>query len=578
MIARENVRDILPLSPLQQGMLFHAESDASSHAYHEQLAYRIDGPLDVAAFRRAWELVVERHDALRAAFVHRTSARPLQVILKSRAPEFTVREAATLDEVLAEDRSRPFDLERDPLVRVMVVRVAPDEHLVVWSYHHILLDGWCVPIVLEEVLASYSAFVRGEQPRLEPAPPYSRYFEWLRTRDENAAVAWFANELRGIEGNASFPGRGTTGTSGRATYRFAFTRGESDALRALARQIGVTLPIVLDALWGILLARHNHARDVVFGTTVSGRPAVVMGIERMAGLFINTIPLRVRYDGATTLRALAAELHARFRESEEHHHAPLAAIQSAVATPALFDHLFIVESYPVGERLTRALASSVDGLRIAPAGAFEQTNYDVVVAIAPDEEIVVNFDYDASRIAASIFPRLVEHWRVLARAAATDPEQRVAMLPLITDAERDELRALGTGEIIDIPHRSLTDAFRAVAESDAPAVIHGERTLTFRDLDEASNRIAAFLVREHGVQRGDRVLLDCGRTHDTIAALLGILKAGAAYVPVDPLAPPERVRAMREDAGCVAVLDADALRRALAAPAAPPQIDIGPGD
>jgi non-ribosomal peptide synthetase component F len=371
-IARENVRDILPLSPMQEGLLYHATDDASPGLYHIQVCYEIDGTLDPLRFSAACDAVVARHDALRAVFTHEKSDRPLQIILNARPPLVTIDDARDVEEWRLADLNDRFDLEHGPLIRFRLLR-NERTHLLL-SYHHIIMDGWCNALLVDEMLAAYHGRA------LPPAPPLSAYFEWLRAQDRDEAIAHWREQLQGWSG--------VTRASGAASEIRTTTRTiDGRALIAAAAAMQVTLPSLVAAIWGTLAGE----RDAVFGYVVSGRPPEVPGIERMLGLFVNSIPQRVTFAPDEPIAAIAQRVHRDAVAATPYHHAPLAAVQAAAGVPRLFDHLLAIQSYP------RPGSDSGD-LRVVDVRSFEKSSYDLVVKVAPGEPFLIEIDANAAAI------------------------------------------------------------------------------------------------------------------------------------------------------------------------------------
>ncbi|MFO7586807.1 MAG: condensation domain-containing protein, partial [Gemmatimonadota bacterium] len=302
------IEAIYPLSPMQQGMLFHTLLEPESGAYFEQMACRLRGALDVDAFERAWKQVVARHAALRTAFAWRGSEKPVQAVAREASLPFEVldwRDASPEEserryrEFLQSDRARGFDLSRAPLMRIALLRFGDVEHGLVWSFHHILLDGWTYPILLGEVFSLYEAACRGETARLPDPRPYRDYIAWLERQDGKAAREFWTRELAGFERSTPLPTVRFAKPGARSSFEkleVSFGPDLTASLEEFARSLGVTLSTLLHGAWGLVLARHAGEADVVFGSTVSGRPADLAGSEGMVGLFINTLPVRVRVD------------------------------------------------------------------------------------------------------------------------------------------------------------------------------------------------------------------------------------------------------------------------------------------
>jgi amino acid adenylation domain-containing protein/non-ribosomal peptide synthase protein (TIGR01720 family) len=569
-ITRDNVQDIRRLTPLQEGLLFHTLADEGSTAYHQQISYRVRGALDAERVRAAWNRLFERHEVLRTAVVHDAVDDPVQVVLKTRGLEMTVEDlrGLTPNEQLARvkacreaDRRRGFDLCRDVLMRVVLLRVADDCHEVVWSHHHMLLDGWSLGILQRELQALLDA-PPGADATLPYAPNFGDYIGWLGTRDQDASETFWANALAGYDQIAAPPRTCLASPpKGRRRHAFLLSLDSVEALRELASRRGVTVNTVIHALWGLLLARYTGAEDVVFGTAVSGRRPEIRGIEDMVGLFINTVPVRVRPRRRLTFAGLLAQVQADALASEPHHACPLARIQAS--TP-LRDRLLAthvtLENYPIHQ----AIAGAGGALRIEAAEFFEQTHYDFDMQFLPSADglrVQASFSesvYDASQVA-----RIEDHLRAAIATVLIDPDVALGDIDLLSEEER---RIAGVRPVpaIAAPFATLIDGFerQAAERPDAVAVSSADEQLTYGELDRRATRVARVL-RDRGVGPDVLVPLYLDRSLDLVAGILAVMKAGGAYVPMDLSYPAERIAWMLQDCAAPVVLTESARRHEL---------------
>jgi amino acid adenylation domain-containing protein/FkbH-like protein/non-ribosomal peptide synthase protein (TIGR01720 family) len=417
MIRRQDIQNIYALTPLQEGMLFHALHAPESGAYFEQTRFHITGILDVECFRATWEDIVVRHDVLRTMFVHQDVPEPLQIVLKRRPPEFhftdlrgqagSEQEACCADYV-RRDRARGFDLTRDRLIRLAVFQCAEDSFEVVWSFHHILMDGWSSALIQHEFMCLYAARGQGLVPDLPPPQPFVRYVKWLEKQDRQSALAYWRTALAGYDETASW--RHLSGSAFpvarpsdfvHAEWRATLPADLFEPLRTLARQVRVTLNVLMRTAWGLALCEATGRRDVVFGATVSGRPAALDGVERLVGLFINAIPVRVTTGASRTLAELARQLQAEATASQDHHYLPLPDVQGLTPLRSrLFDHILVFENYPSGMAEASDTRFQIDRFE-----HYDHTNYDLTVQFAPDDQLDVLYlsngaVYDAAAIRA----------------------------------------------------------------------------------------------------------------------------------------------------------------------------------
>ncbi|WP_020496657.1 non-ribosomal peptide synthetase [Sciscionella marina] len=547
------IEDVLPLSPLQLGFLFHALYDERAEdVYTMQLRLELDGELDAARLRHAFETLIERHPNLRAGFRQRRNGETVQVIPKQvRLPwreldlsDMDSTDTEThLEKLLAEERSRTFTLSSAPLLRVLLVRLTGDRHVVALTNHHILLDGWSLPLLVRQLFTTYA----GEE--LPHTTPYRDYHGWLADRDTEAAhTAWRA-ALDGLgapplladaaEREPVHPRRIVTELSEQQTER----------LTAFAREHDCTPNTVLQAAWGLLLGSLTGAEDVVFGSTVSGRPPELPGSGEMIGLFINTVPVRVRLRPQESVSALLHRIQDEQAELLEHQHLPLTDIQKLAGGGTLFDSLVVFENYPLEPD---ALELPGTGLRLRGASGQDATHYPFAICAIPGPRLRLCFDHREDLLPAAAAERIAARLCEVLTAMLENPERPVAAIPVTAPEEHSILRGTG-GEI----EESLLDAFgrHVAANPDEPAMLGDGIRLSYRELDERANRLAHRLLAA-GVGAEHRVAIRQRRSPEFAVAVLAVLKAGAIYVPLDMRSPRERLAHMLGAAG-VAVLLTD---------------------
>ncbi len=572
------VEDVYRLSPMQQGMLLHTLRDRGSSAYFNQLLCRLDGALDAAAFAEAWQHAVDRYPVLRTSFHWEGLDEPVQVVHRRAALEVAredwralppASQRERLEARLEEDRRRGFDLTAPPLMRLLLIRVEDRAHELVWSHHHLVTDGWSMPLLLESVLAIYAALGRGETPQLTPTRPYRDYIAWLEGRNLTEAEAYFRQQLRGITAPTPLPLARAAAPAGESRDREVQTRlgaHATAALGAAARRRGLTQSTLVQGAWALLLGRYGGVSTVVFGVTMSGRPAALAGVDSMVGLFINTLPVRVELPPGEPVSAWLGRLQEQLVELRQHEHAPLALVQGYAETPPgqpLFDSLVVFENYPVGEALPQALHD----LHIGDVRAVEQTSYPLTVVAAPGRELTLKLGHDAARVDDAAAAQILGHLRALLEAMAADLDQPLAALPMLGEPELRRMLVEWNATSEGLPQEDcIQTLFEAQASRspDATAVVSGDVRLTYRELDHGSNRLARHL-RDLGVGPGKRVGLLLPRCPELIVAMLAALKVGAAYVPLDPSHPRERLEYMLRDADARVLVAEEALARSFPA-------------
>ncbi|MER6528570.1 condensation domain-containing protein [Streptomyces sp. NPDC001508] len=561
-MTRSLVEDVWPLSPLQEGLLFHAAlADEGPDVYTVQSALDIEGPLDAGRMRASWQALVARHTALRACFRPVSGARLVQVVLREVTLPWREADMSGLPpaetehalRALAEsETAQRFDPAVPPLLRLLLVRLGEDRHRLVMTFHHILMDGWSMPVLLAELAAVYEA--GGDASGLRRAPSYGAYVAWLGRQDKDAATRAWRSELAGADEPTLvakadptrlpvFPERIVTDLS----------KDLTTSLTGLARTLGVTMNTVVQGAWALVLARLAGRADVVFGSTAAGRPADIPGVESMVGLLINTLPVRVRLDGADTVAALLTRLQEHHARLIGHQHVGLLEIQKIAGPGSVFDTLVLYESFP---HPPRGGGDTPGTLSIRPAGmAQDASHYPLTLVVTPGTRLHCGLDYrpdlfDADT-ARSVFDRVV---RVLEQMAA-DPDSRVADIDILAPDERDRLVRTWNDTDRPVPPGTLVDAVRgwAARTPHTPAVRCGAEHLSYAALDERSDRLAARLT-DRGVGPETRVGLCLPRGADMVVALLAVWKARGAFVPLDPRHPADRLGHMIDDSEARVVL------------------------
>ena len=571
---RTDVELISELSPMQQAMLFASLYAPGSGVYVVQLSLRLTGRLDVAAFERAWRRVVDRHDALRTGFHWEGLEKPMQVVerevdLRVRRESWRglgeVEQEARLREILDKDRETGFDLGEPPLMRLALFELAAGSWHLVWSLHHLVVDGWSLALLLNELFTCYAAYAAGREPSLPAPRSYGDYIAWLQRQDAVEAEAFWRRSLAGISAPTLIAGGDGRGAAGfrQAQHRTAcLTTEETAALRELARRQRLTLNTLLQGAWSLVLAQATGGSEVVFGSTVAGRPGDLPGADTMVGLFINTLPVLVEVDPERPLVPWLAELQERQSEARRYEHAPLYEVQTWSGLPAgspLFDNILVVERAP----LDGSLAAQVPDLAISQVTTNELTSYPLNVVVVPRAELSLELIYDTGRFDEGAAIGLLERLAGALRAFVAAPDRRLGEVPLLLETERQQVLVEWNDTTTGYPREaSVPELFAAVAavSPEAPALIEGAEVWSYRRLNDESDRLAWQLAAD-GVKPGARVGVAMERSADLVVAFLAVLKAGAAYVPLDPGYPDDRLAFMLADTGAAVVLAHAATRQ-----------------
>ncbi|QBD82929.1 amino acid adenylation domain-containing protein [Ktedonosporobacter rubrisoli] len=601
-MVEEQIEDMYELSPMQRGMLFHTLYTPNTGIYIEQALYSLRGDLNEALLQRAWQSILRRHAVLRTAFVWEGLDEPIQAVYQKvllpwqivdRSNLSSAELERSLEELLATDRSRGFDVGQAPLLRIVLIRLSRRESYMLFTYHHLLLDGWSLAAILHEVLGTYEAYTQGQEPVLIARRPYRDYLAWLREQDITAAETFWKTYLQGftiptplmIERQSESRQRGPVAprlltddtepdvissrqrlhlSGGRPVtlQGFVLSEGKTEALRRFARQHHLTVNTLIQGAWSLLLSRYSGNTDVVFGATVTGRPVTLPGAENMIGLFINALPVRVQIVENLSLIPWLADIQVQQVEMRQYEYSPLVQIQGWSDVPRdqpLFESLVVFENYPLKASEAQ---EAPDELEVRALQMLEQTNYPLVVVVGPWKALEIHLGYEIDSFSAAAIARMLGHLRLLLEAFLTHPEQQLAEYSLLTREEQQRVLLEWNRTSVDLPaYDSWPYLFHEQVRRtpQALALSCGAQQFSYEELERQANRIAHYLHRK-GVGLETRVALCMDHSPELFIGLLGILKAGAAYIPLDPAYPQARLALLSNDAQFSVVLTREKFR------------------
>jgi len=575
-LAPREVSDIYPLAPVQEGMLFETLFAPESGAYVEQLSCRLQGALDVPKFARAWEETLARHSVLRTSFAWDDLNRPLQILHQRTGLSLTrldwrelgrdEKEGRT-EEFLLRDRRCAFDLSQASLTRLALLRQEDTLTVLVFTFHHLILDGWSVAAILKEVFDRYETLLAGRELVLPPAQSFREYIVWLEEKDLELSEEFWRRHLAGFTAPTSLGvdlrslSKGEDGDRGSLPHWLSSE--VTSALNALGRRQGLTLNTLVQGAWSLLLSRYSGETDVVTGATVSGRQGELPGLDSMVGVFINSLPLRLKIDPLSSVIPWLAEVQERQLEIREFEHSPLTKVQSWSELPAgeaLFSSLLVFENYPVDESLRKQEGSfRVDSVVFA-----ERTEVPLVLVVTPGSRLGLRLGYDGSRFSYTTVARLRDHLSNFLTELAEAEGRRVGDLRHLSSRERHQILLEWNDPSVTGDDYSSRGCLHHLCEEwarrtpDAPAVLSDDGCLTHGQLNERADSLARRL-RMSGAGPERRVAISMDRCPELVVGILGILKAGAAYVPLDPGSPGDRMATSLESTGARILLSQEAL-------------------
>jgi amino acid adenylation domain-containing protein len=558
------IQNIFKLSPMQKNMLFSALLDQDSSNYFEQSAFAVEGRIDIAILARSFQELVNRYDILRTNFISKQVNEPLQIVFEERTASLVFEDISLLDEASREafirefrenDRKNHFNLAKDILMRLVVLRTGERDYRIIWSFHHIIMDGWCVGILMKEFFQIYGRLKNHAPLDLDKAQPYSEFIKWLEKQNQEKAAAFWKDYLAGYETGVFPPGYrpdSSPGPYARQEYDFELDAATTQRLVNLAKVNHITFNTVFQTLWGLLLQRCNRTNDVVFGSVVSGRPAAIAGIENMVGLFINTIPVRVKAEDSIGILELMRKLQQTSLETGRYQYVSLADLQADTAVKqGLINHILAFENFPLDETLRDSETGPDEEFSIAEVDTFEQTGYDLNVLLGIGDQLSVKLIYNANAFDEGAIGRIEHFLKRMIRLITENPHRLAGEIDLVTDAERNLILNDFNRTRADYPKdKTLPELFEAAAQSHPshPALFCNDRQFTYQELNQKANQLA-WRLRSKGVGPESIVAIMTGRSPEMIVGILGILKAGGAFLPIDPDYPESRIRYMLKDCG-----------------------------
>ncbi|HET8706193.1 MAG TPA: condensation domain-containing protein, partial [Pseudomonadales bacterium] len=562
----EKLEALYPLSPTQEGVLFHSLFDQSRTVYFEQFSVELLGAdIDANMFADAWQQTINRHAILRTGFVWEDLPRALQYVQRDvqltliqldwreSLPKPELSESENLTLLMQQDAAEGFDLKRPGLMRVHWVLLGENRYRMIWSFHHLLIDGWSLPVVLGDVFNIYNAKRQGLQPALTRAPKFEDFIAWLSKQDKAERDGYWKNYLSGFSAPTEISIRKPLSKIQQAQSHYEEVRLElsesiTTALQSFARDHHVTLNTLVQGAWGIVLSRYSREKDVVFGVTVSGRPAELAEVENTVGMFINTLPMRVKTDTDESVVQWLQKMQSSQIETRRFESTPLVEIHRQTAVPGeqqLFDSILVFENYPVDEELRNRNPL----VTIGDITTFEHTNYPLTFIVGPAKELTLRISYDTAQFEADALQRALGHVKTLLEEMLRKPGEKVENLAMLSAGERKQLIEEWNQTDADYPSdRATHELFEAQAEISphATAILYREQKVDYATLNASANKLAHHL-QSLGAKNKDNIAICLDRSVEMVTGLIAIMKTGGAYVALDPSYPVERLTHMVED-------------------------------
>lgn len=564
MLTKENIKNIYSLTPMQKGMLFHNLYDTDSHAYFEQLIISLEIDSSPMLFEKAFNNVLKKYDIFRTIFSSGTGVNPRQIVLKDREAKIDYRDITYLPQnerelyfikFKEEDKNKGFNLSKDILIRLTLIKMKGKQYKLVLSFHHILIDGWCMKIILTDLFYFYG-MQKFNQPlaleeMLRVKYPYHTYIKWLEEQNEEVAVKYWEQALDEYDKQVELFEIPINKDDKyiRADMNRTLNLSLTNKLEEIAANCHVTVNVLFQAIWGILLQKYTNQDDVVFGTVVSGRPSEVKGVEEMVGLFINTVPIRFKTKDKLTFQEILRYLSSQMQEIRKIEYYPLSSIQSKHELKnKLINHLFVFENFPVEEEFERNEMLEKIGLKLLDTEVFEQTNYDLNCIIYPGKEYRITFNYNNNRYPTEEVKKLCERYIGILEKVASNPNISLDKIYIISDAEKDQILNEFNNTAIPYDQKSIQELFKEQALnrfSDIALIGEGKR-FTYSELDLMSDKVASYILGKD-LNPESKIALYFERSTDLIIAILGVVKANCIYVPIDTTIPGEKVKFIEQD-------------------------------
>ncbi|WP_051569069.1 non-ribosomal peptide synthase/polyketide synthase [Alkaliphilus transvaalensis] len=554
-----NIEKIFPLTPMESGMLFHSIADKGSEAYHETIILEVKGNIREEIFEACFNKIIERYDILRTIFDYESFHSSMQIVFKKRPTKIDfediskdlVDREAYLDKLVKEDRRKPFNLSKDLLIRMKLIKTDERQYSIIISNHHIIMDGWCLNIIISDLIKIYNQLNKGEELNLETPPQYSTYVEWLTKQNTKEANRYWREYLDGFREASKLPyeEKTTIKEYKNSSHLLELSKKDTKAIEDLAKRNNVTVNNVMQSIWGIQLQKYNNVGDSVFGYVVSGRNGEVAGIEEMVGLFINTLPLRIRSGDNPSYKEILEQVNNSYLENSNYEYYSLADIQGASEVKEnLIDSIMVFQNYPIN---TTEINNKENSFEIIGLKGVEHTNYNFNIIIIHQDVITIKFAYNENKYLKENVEKISSHFESILKSITEIEEIKIKDIELVSAEEKHQIVEVFNDTAADYPRdKTIQQLFEEQVEKtpNNVALVFRTKELTYKALNEKSNQLARVLV-EKGVKADTVVGIMVKPSLEMFIGIMGILKAGGAYLPIDHEYPENRISFMIQDSG-----------------------------
>ncbi|WP_418124438.1 amino acid adenylation domain-containing protein [Chryseobacterium sp. PTM-20240506] len=555
-----DIEDIYELSPMQQGLYYHWLVDPHGSIYYMQTSYRIkSSELNLSLVEKAFGMLLNRHSILRTSFENRYGEVPLQIVHKKAHVDFKhliLESELELDNIKQGDVNRGFVLSEPTQMRLVIVELPDGYYEFIWSHHHIIMDGWCLSILINDFSAILSSLEHGTEINLPETKKYSSYIEWLREVDDQETMKYWESYLSGVNVPAVIPFERDRASANEpkiiVSNKIKIEGDSFKGIEKLCKNIGITINTYIQGVWGYLLSRYNGSEDAVFGAVVSGRPPALEDVENIVGLFINTIPIRVKYKKEDTVKEFFLDLHTKSIQSSPYHYSKLSDIQTISGLGNnMINNIIVFENYPVQDSIMdnyvdNESSSSIE--EIKNVEVVDETNYYFLITVFPSEDsVMLDIKYDASVFNRVLMDNIGMHFTNLLKNIFIDGERKILEAGYLGENEKKLLLEDFNNTTSFYPeNQSIVSLFEDQVKQtpDHTAIIYEDLKLSYAELNDRASSLAWELQNTHGIKKGDHVGVMLNRGENQVISILGILKLGAVYVPIDANLPESRKEVM----------------------------------